>query len=131
MEDTSEDEQDESPEHGAGIDSGVDWDTRSGAALEEYGGNNIARGDSEDGCSESDIIESGILPLDQVNNTATQGPYYNKMNHHYCPTPHKKPMAQHSRSHSSTELPVLALQDCNNNRQTVTGNWQVLVGKRR
>ena len=69
----------------------------SGVVLEKYGGKDV------DGCSESDMIESGImepLPLDQVNNT--QG-LYNEVNHHYY-------HLQHSRSHPSTELPVLALQ---------------------
>ena len=79
----------------------------SGAALGKYGGND------EDGCCESDI-ESGIMEpllLDQVNNI--QGLHNEITHHHSFPTPHslhKKPMAQRSRSHSSTELPALALQ---------------------
>ena len=100
--DTSEDEEDERPDRGDGIDSGVDLANGSGASLEEYGGNDL------------DIVGSGIiepLPLDQVNNI--QG-LYNEINHHYsCPTPHslhKKPVGQHSHSHSATELPALALQ---------------------
>jgi hypothetical protein len=46
--DTSEeDEEDESPDCETGIDSGGDFVNVSGAALEEYGGNDD--GDSDDG----------------------------------------------------------------------------------
>jgi hypothetical protein len=41
---SEEDEEDECPDHGAGIDSGVNLDNGSGAALEKYGGNEV--GDS-------------------------------------------------------------------------------------
>ena len=71
--DTSEDEDDESPDGDAGICGGVDLVNGSGAAVEEYGGKDD--GDSEDGCWES---ESGIMPLNKVN--SIQG-LYNETRH--------------------------------------------------
>ena len=66
--DTSEeDEQDESPDRGSGIDSGGDLVKGSGADLEGYGGNDDkveGPGDSEEGWPESGI---DIVDLLRVN----------------------------------------------------------------
>ena len=74
---SEEDEEDETPDGDAGIYSGVDLVVNgSGVSVDKYGGNNV--GDSE-GCCESDMIESGIMPLDLVNNIQE---LYNEISHH-------------------------------------------------